>query len=378
MTMQATRAPVAVDGLPLRFLWSLSAVGEGLRRAQPLSAMSGVPDLDAHTEFCRQAETSGIESLLIAFSFTRPDPVAYSAALGAYTEAVKFLVAVRSGICSPTYFVEQINTLSALIQGRVCINVVAGRAPDELRYYGDFLSHDERYERTDEFWTICHALWRDDGPVDFSGRHYRLEGGRVGTPFRSTWGGRPEIYLGGSSPQATELAARHADCLLMLPETPAAMSPRIDSVLRRGCEVGLLVTLISKPTHDAAVEAAHEVVRSAGEQARQVHGQMSRRSDSTGSVATYELAASGLDWPTRYLWTGAVPYLGPPGIALVGSPDEIVDALEEYRAIGVTQFLFIGHPDLEQMTFFGSEILPRIRARERTRIAADTDLETTS
>jgi alkanesulfonate monooxygenase len=60
-----------------------------------------------------------------------------------------------------------------------------------------------------------------------------------------------------------------------------------------------------------------------------------------------------------------VPYLGPPGICLVGSPEDIVKALDEYRAIGVTQFLFMGHPDLDQMRFFGAEILPRVRERER-------------
>jgi alkanesulfonate monooxygenase len=61
-----------------------------------------------------------------------------------------------------------------------------------------------------------------------------------------------------------------------------------------------------------------------------------------------------------------VPYLGAPSIALVGSPDEIAAALEEYRAAGVTQFLFMGYPDLEQMSFFGAEILPRVRERERS------------
>jgi alkanesulfonate monooxygenase len=59
-----------------------------------------------------------------------------------------------------------------------------------------------------------------------------------------------------------------------------------------------------------------------------------------------------------------VPYLGPPSIALVGSPEEIVNALAEYQKVGVTRFLFMGHPDLEQMTFFGKEVLPMVRERE--------------
>jgi alkanesulfonate monooxygenase len=349
----------------LRFMWSLSSVGDKLRRAQSLTTMSGLPNLDEHIAFCRRAELCGIDSTLMAFGFTRPDPIVYSAMLGAHTEKIKFLVAVRSGIFSPTFFVQQINTLSAVTGGRVCINIVAGRAPDELRYYGDFLPHDERYERTDEFWRICHALWRDDGPVDFAGRHYRVEGARINTPFSSDESTRPEIYLGGSSDEARALAMRHADCLLTLPDTPAGMAPKIRPVLESGTSVGLLVTLICRPTRAEAVEAAHALVDTAGEKARATHGVLRNRSDSVGYTTTYELAARSSSWLTPYLWTGAVPYLGPPSIALVGSPDDIVDALTEYQAIGVTRFLFMGHPDFEQMTFFGDEVLPRVREREQ-------------
>ncbi|MFD1052654.1 LLM class flavin-dependent oxidoreductase, partial [Kibdelosporangium lantanae] len=167
----------------------------------------------AHVEFARHAPACGIESLLVAFGFSRPDPLTWSAAVGTLAPSVKFLVAVRSGIVSPTYFVQQVNTVSALTGGRVCVNVVAGRAPDEQRFYGDFLSHDERYARTDEFWTVCHALWRSEGPVTFAGRYYQVENAVLRTPFGP---GRPEIYLGGSSDQAVGLAVKHADCMFTL------------------------------------------------------------------------------------------------------------------------------------------------------------------
>jgi alkanesulfonate monooxygenase len=354
------------DRRRLRFHWSLSAVGDTMRRSNSMTAMAGVPDFAAHLEFCRRAEECGIESLLMAFGFTRPDPVSWSAALGMQTSAIRFLVAVRSGISSPTYFVQQVNTLSALTGGRVCINIVAGRAPHEQRFYGDFLSHDERYERTDEFWTICHALWRREGPVDFTGRHYKVEGATINTPFVSLERSRPEIFIGGGSGQAVDLAVRHADCLLTLPEAPERMAPRIRRVLDSGTEVGLLVSLISRPTHSEALEAAAGLLEAAGEEARKVHDDVRQRSDSVGFTSTYDQATQESSWLTRYLWTGAVPYMGAPSIALVGSPDEIVDALLEYRAIGVTQFLFMGYPDLEQMSFFGAEILPRVRERARS------------
>ncbi len=352
--------------MSLRFHWSLSSVGEPMRRAHAPAETSGLPDLAAHKHFAALADQLGIDSLLMAFGFARPDPIVWAAVLAACTHSVKFLVAVRSGIFSPTFFVQQINTLSALTAGRVCVNAVAGRAPEEQRFYGDFLQHDERYERTDEFWSVCHALWRGGGAVDFNGEYYHVEGAKLRTPFVSADRTRPEIYLGGSSVQATELAIKHVDCMFTFPEPPDRLAGRIGPLLDSGTEVGLLVSLISRPTHDAAVDAAFTLVRKAGADAAQVHREVRRQTDSVGFGSLYDLAMRESQWPAPYLWIGAVPYLGAPSVALVGSPDEIVGALRAYEAVGVTQFLFMGYPDAEELAFFGAEILPRIRALEPT------------
>ncbi len=76
-------------------------------------------------------------------------------------------------------------------------------------------------------------------------------------------------------------------------------------------------------------------------------------------------------WVTPTLWTGAVPYLGAPSIALVGDYDEVADAIWEYRKVGVSQFLFLGWPDIEEMTRFSQHVLPRVRHRENTEATGD-------
>ena len=87
-------------------------------------------------------------------------------------------------------------------------------------------------------------------------------------------------------------------------------------------------------------------------------------------MANYALAeGDGTAWLGRCLWTGAIPYLGAPAIAMVGSYQEITEAILDYRRMGVTQFLFVGWPDLEEIERFGTQILPRIRARERSQAA---------
>ncbi|HEV3316496.1 MAG TPA: LLM class flavin-dependent oxidoreductase [Candidatus Angelobacter sp.] len=349
----------------LRFHWSLSSAGEKFRGAQSRNTQSGLPNLKALVEFCQHAEECGIESLLTAFGFHRPDPMVLASAVGMATEKIKFMVAVRSGIFSPTVFVQQVNTVSAFINGRICLNVVAGHTPAEQRSYGDFLDHDHRYRRTDEFLTVCHSLWQN-GPVNFEGQYYRIENGKLNTPFVCGERSRPEIYLGGNSALAEELAIKHADCLWRLPDVPEALKPRIRVLRAKGVEVGLLVSVIARSTHEEAVQAASSIIAGLGEKPRNTHKEFARRSDSVAFTSVLEKAETGVsEWLTPYLWTGAVPYLGAPSIALVGSAEEVASAMMEYQRIGVSQFLLMGWPDLEEMTFFNQVVLPLIRAKEQ-------------
>jgi len=340
----------------------MSSAGEKWRGAKARAAQSGVLDLDAHLEFCRAAEDCAIESLLTAVGFHRPDPIALAAALGVLTNKIKFMVACRSGLISPTAFVQQVNTVSVLTQGRICLNIVGGHTPEEQRYYGDFLTHDDRYERTDEFLAICRSFWSGLPEVNFQGKYFQIEKGKLNTPF--LYGQGPEIYVGGASPKAVELAVKHASCFWTLPAGPDELFPRIQHVLDAGVEVGLLVSLIARPTRLEAVNAAHAMLEALGNSPRKAHKEFAQRSDSVAFGSTLALAEREQEWLTNCLWTGAVPYLGAPSIALVGSFEEIAGALWEYKLTGITQFLFMGWPDLEEMKLFNREVLPLVRARE--------------
>ena len=66
------------------------------------------------------------------------------------TTRLKFLVAIRPGITLPTAAAPMAATFDRLSEGRLLINVVTGGDPDEALGDGVFLSHDERYEVTEE------------------------------------------------------------------------------------------------------------------------------------------------------------------------------------------------------------------------------------
>src|SRR5262245_15917241 len=123
-----------MDPKPLRFHWRLPYSRElpGITSSwlQQASIEDGQPDLTTQTHFCRRAEECGIDSVLTDFGKSKPDPMLLGVVLGQVTTRLKFLLAYRSGLFAPTIFVQQLNTLSALIQGRVSLNIVAGYSPE--------------------------------------------------------------------------------------------------------------------------------------------------------------------------------------------------------------------------------------------------------
>jgi len=344
---------------PLTFHWSLSQAGDNLRRTRAHDKLSGVPPYEAQLALCRAAERGGIDSVLMAIGYTRPDPTMLTVAFGLETTALCFMVACRPGLIEPLAFVRQVDTVARVLGGRIHINIVCGHSKGELGFYGDFLDHDQRYERAGEFLEICTALWRN-GAVNFHGKHYQLEAHIPPESRRSA----PVIYLGGSSQQAAGLVIDHADCLWRFPDTPDKLATEIAPVIAAEKRVGLLVSLIARETRERAHAAAEALIARFGDRERQVHQSFEQRSDSVGFRTMYREARTTEPWLTEVLWNGAVPYLGAPAIALVGSYDQIAEALLDYKAIGISEFLFMGWPERDELNRFCEHVLPRVRILE--------------
>ncbi len=358
-----------MSNTPIRFHWSLSQAGRLFVGAKERSRQDLVPGLDAHVTFSKAAEKWGFEYLLTAIGFTRPDPLVLAASTGVKTEKAKFMVAHRSGIMSPTTFVQQVNSVSLLTGGRVGLNIVGGHSPAEQTGYGDFLAHDDRYRRTDEFLTICKAFWRGEEKIAFDGEFYRIENGRLNQGFvaprdHPVEPTRPEIYLGGSSPAAIDVALKHADCLWTLPTTEEKLKERFGSVLNsQTTELGLLAAIIARPKREEAVERANEILHQLPKASTDVHERFRQQSESV--TFNSMLDASREDqWLTSTLWTGAVPYLGAPFIAFVGSYQELAETFFSYKKMGISQYLFIGWPDLEEMPHVSEGVIPLVRKLE--------------
>ena len=66
-----------------------------------------------------------------------------------------------------------------------------------------------------------------------------------------------------------------------------------------------------------------------------------------------------------HLWAGVGLVRGGAGTALVGSHGQVADLIEEYAALGISEFILSGYPHLEEAYWFGEGVLPELRRRGR-------------
>ncbi len=359
--------------MPLRFHWMFPKGGEvAMKTAQETSRVlttketspAAIPDMDGWSRFARAAEEAGIESALLSFSRYEPDTILIACAVGMATSKLKTIVAYRSGLMQPATFVQQINTLSNLIQGRLAINLVAGSNTAEQRGYGDYYEHDDRYARAEEFLAICRSFWdtsHNGHGVDYEGKYYRLEGGKIFTPYAAEDRKAPEIYVSGHSDAARRLAMSQASCWLRLIDTPEKLQPQVAAVREAGREVCLRLCVVVRPAREEALRAALALLPD--ERIGREERAILQRSDSH-TLHEALAAADERGWLGEHLWAGLVPYYGSSAITLVGTPSDLADAFLSYGRIGVTQFIIAGWPKLDEMVGFGRDVLPLVRQRE--------------
>jgi alkanesulfonate monooxygenase len=315
------------------------------------------PEMDGWLHFARCAEDAGIESVLVALNRYEPDPLIVCCALGRATTRLKFIAAYRSGLMQPTTFVQQVNTLAGLIEGRIDLNIVAGSSTAEQHGYGDFLAHDERYARAEEFLAVCNAFWRGDAEVNFQGKYYRVEGGKLNTPFLAPDRTAPEIYVSGHSEASERLACAQGTCLLRVADTPEKLQPVIARSRARGLRVCLRLGLICKETRAEAVASAEALLP-------ENRDENTTRLKNDSQMYKEGAAMSGDHWLSPCLWTGLVPHYGPVWTTLLGSPGELANAFLAYKNIGVSEFIISGWPEIDEVVTFGRQVLPLVREAE--------------
>jgi alkanesulfonate monooxygenase len=328
------------------------------------------PSIDYLGQIARSAEQLGYEAVLTPTGTFCEDAWIVTAGLSQVTTRLKFLVAFRPGFISPTLAAHQAATFQRMSGGRLLLNIVTGGDAAEQRKFGDHLSHDERYQRTEEFLTALRGVAgaSPEAPFNFAGQYYDIQGAAIDfAPWRL-----PDLFFGGASPAAEQVAARTVDVYLAWGETPAQIKQRLTRMREladaagRELRFGIRLHVISRDTSAQAwAEANRLLARISPERIAQAQ-QMLAASESIGQQRMSALHSRGSTDQLEIspnLWAGYGLVRGGAGTALVGSHDEVADRLEEYHDLGIDHFIMSGQPHLEEAYYFAEGATAVLRSR---------------
>ncbi|MCB5187475.1 FMNH2-dependent alkanesulfonate monooxygenase [Methylobacillus caricis] len=304
-------------------------------------------------QIAQAADQLGFKGVLIPTGRSCEDSWVVASSLINFTERLKFLVAIRPGIISPTVSARMAATLDRISDGRLLINVVSGGDPDEQHGDGNFLSHGERYAEADEFLKVWRGVAAGEA-VDFEGQYIKVRNAK--TMYPPVQKPYPPLFFGGSSEAAVELAAQQIDVYLTWGEPMDAVAEKIAVVRERakayGREVkfGIRMHVIVRETSEQAWQAADELISHVTDETIASAQKAFSRFDSEGQRRMSALHGGRRDQleVAPNLWAGVGLVRGGAGTALVGNPEEVAERIKEYAALGIEYFIFSGYPHLEE------------------------------
>ncbi|MCJ2082456.1 LLM class flavin-dependent oxidoreductase [Methylobacterium sp. J-090] len=331
-------------------------------------------DPDYLDRLAQAHEAGGFDRILVAAYSTAPDPLLLAARIAAVTERIGLMIAHRTGFTAPTVAARQFATLDRLTGGRIALHAISGGDDRDLARDGDHLTKDERYARTREFLDIARLAWTAETPFDYVGAHYRVaQGFSEVKPMRA--GGIP-VYFGGASPAALDVAGRHADTYALWGETLAQVRDLIARVRAAAASHGrqprfsLSFRPILADTEAEAWDRAEAILaRTRAVRSAQGLGPAAPPQNE-GARRLLAAAASGTRLDRR-LYTAIAAETGAAGnsTALVGTPDQVTEALLDYHDLGVSTFLIRGFDPLEDAVRYGRDLLPAFRSQLARRTA---------
>src|SRR5450755_2889016 len=246
---------------PLDVFWFIPVSGDGSYLGTRVGHRPA--DFRYLREIAQAVDRLGYAGVLIPTGKGCDDPWAFAAALAPWTQQLKYLVALRPGVASPSFAARQASAIDRISQGRFLANVVTGGNPAELAGDGIFLPHDERYAYTAEFLQVYRRLLLGES-VTFDGRHIHVDGAKLDFPPVSK--PIPPIWFGGSSDPALSVAAEHADTYLTWGEPVEQVAQKIETVRHRakafgrGVKFGMRIHLIVRETEAQAWAAADKLI----------------------------------------------------------------------------------------------------------------------
>ena len=349
--------------MSLNLFWFLPTHGDG----HYLGSDTGARPVDYGylQQIAQAADRIGFTGVLIPTGRSCEDAWLVAASMIPVTQRLKFLVALRPSVVSPTLAARQAATLDRLSNGRALFNLVTGGDAEELAAEGVFLDHEERYEASAEFTRIWRRVLEGE-TVDYDGKHIKVKGAKLLYP--PVQQPRPPLYFGGSSDAAQDLAAEQVDLYLIWGEPPHLVKEKIEQVRAkaeahgRQVRFGIRLHVIVRETNEEAWQAANRLISHLDDITIAKAQAAFARSDSVGQQRMAALHGGKRDKLeiSPNLWAGVGLVRGGAGTALVGDGPTVAARINEYADLGIDSFILSGYPHLEEAYRVGELLFPHL------------------
>lgn len=317
-------------------------------------------------QFARAHDEAGFDLALVGYTSSSAEGFLVALHAANHTRQLGFLVAHRPGFIQPTLMARKIATFDHLTKGRLAVHIITGKTDEEQHGDGDFSPKVERYRRASEYLELMKLTWANDKPFDFDGEFYKVKG--AASDVRPLQEPHPLLFFGGASDGALEMGAKLCDVYAIYAEPLASTRERIAEFRARAARFNRSVSFnVSLRPIVAATEGA------AWDKANRILAQMtgkkgwSRQENAAGPVDNAGkrlMSFADQDVHDERLWmpiTRATGALGNTS-CLVGTPEQVAEAMLKYYVLGVDSFLIRGFDPLNDTIEFGRELIPRLKA----------------
>ena len=322
---------------------------------------------DYNVRLAQAAEKSGFEYALTQIRFTagygaenQHESVSFSHALLAKTEKLKVIAAILPGPWKPVLAAKQLATIDYLTNGRVAINVVSGWFRGEFDAIGEpWPEHDERYVRSEEFIRTLKGIWTTDN-YSFDGKYYQFKDYTLKPkPVQKP---HIEVFQGGSSRAARDMASRVSDWYFTNGNTPAELKKQIDDIREKAkanghqVKIGVNAFIIARDTEEEAKAVLQEIIDHANVEAVNAFGDATREAGAASKEGEGNWAKSTFE--------DLVQYNDGFKTNLIGTPQQIAERIIELKSVGVDLVLSAFLHFIEEVEYFGEKVLPLVRQLE--------------
>jgi alkanesulfonate monooxygenase len=319
------------------------------------------------TEAAHAHETTGFGFALVGYSSSSAEGFLVALHAAAQTQRLGYLVAHRPGFVAPTLMARKIATFDHLAGGRLAVHIITVKTDEEQEGDGDFTPKADRYRRAAEYLELVKLTWSSETPFDFSGDFYRVKGAH--SDVRPLQKPHPLLFFGGASEGALAMGARLCDVYAIYAEPLASTRERMTQYRAQANAYGRMSgfnisvrPIIAAREGDAWDKAKKILAATTGKKDWRRQEAMSGPADNAGRrLMSFALEN---DIHDERLWMPIARATGALGntSCLVGTPEQVAEAILRYYVLGVDSFLIRGLDPFNDTVEFGRDLIPRIKA----------------